>query len=155
MTYTAHGGAGLVAAELPASLTDRIEFAASPAEVRYARRWAADLLAHADPPPRQDLIDTAVLLVSELVTNAIRAGAQAPGRAGQPDDTRISLLITREVGIVRIEVHDSVCGPVPMACDRNADAETGRGLAVITALSRKWGWRPGGCGKVVWCELET
>ncbi|HXP18307.1 MAG TPA: ATP-binding protein [Streptosporangiaceae bacterium] len=153
MTYTADGDTGLVFEVLPASYTDRIEFPAAPSAVRQARHWAADLLGHSDPPPCQDLIDSAVLLVSELVTNAIRAGGHLHGQAGYPDNAPISLMITREPGTVRIEVHDSACGPVPLAGDRSADAETGRGLMVIDALSRDWGWRPGRCGKVVWCEL--
>jgi serine/threonine-protein kinase RsbW len=155
MTATAHEGTGLVSTGLPASRTDRIEFAAAPSAVRPARHWAADLLARSEPPLGQDLIDSAVLLVSELLTNAIRAAAQASGRAGRAGDAQISLLITREPRIVRIEVHDSVRGPVPLACGQHADAENGRGLMVIDTLSQHWGWRPGRCGKVVWCELAV
>lgn len=159
MTYTVPGGPGLVCTELPASDTDRIELAAVPSAVRDARHWAADRLARSDPRPCQDLIDTAVLLVSELVTNAIRAADPAPGRApgrAQPDDQiTISLLITHERDRVRIAVHDSARGQVSPSCDRSADAETGRGLMVIAALSQSWGWRPTLCGKVVWCELSV
>ena len=65
MTYTSLGDPDLVSSGLAASHTDRIEFAALSPAVRHARHWAADVLAHSDPPPGQDLIDTAVLLVSE------------------------------------------------------------------------------------------
>jgi hypothetical protein len=51
----------------PELLSSGIEFAAAPDAVRYARHWTARLLAQSEPG---DLVDAAVLLVSELVTNA-------------------------------------------------------------------------------------
>lgn len=155
MTYIPRSGTGLICTELPASYTGRIELGAVPSSVRHARRWAADQLALSDPPPGQDLIDTAVLLVSELVTNAIQAAGHLAAAANHSDHVQISLLITRERGTVRIEVHDGAHGQVPASCDRSADAETGRGLMVIGALSDRWGWQPGRCGKVVWCEFSS
>jgi serine/threonine-protein kinase RsbW len=133
---------------------DRIELTAVPSAVRQARRWAAGRLAQSDPPPAEDLIETAVLLVSELITNAIRAVGPDPDLERHPGRDQISLLITPLPAAVRIEVHDHACGSLPPPLDGGADSETGRGLMVIAALSRRWGWQPGPRGKVVWCELS-
>jgi anti-sigma regulatory factor (Ser/Thr protein kinase) len=137
----------------------RLEFAAAPAAVGCARRWTAGLLAQSGPG---DLVDTAVLLVSELVTNAVRASAAAPRGSGGPDHGsggpdhgQIELIIVRTSDMLRIEVYDSSLGSLPSPADHvvDSDGEGGRGLQVINALSERWGWRPAKGGKVVWCEL--
>src|SRR5215471_14212708 len=51
----------------------RIEVTAVPASVRETRRWTAQWLANGSPPLDQDSADATVLLVSELVTNAVQA----------------------------------------------------------------------------------
>lgn len=140
---------------LAVSCTDRIELAAMPSSVAHARHWTADRLAHSEPTHAADLIDAAVLLVSELVTNAVQAVGQAMSPASHLDRARISLLITRIRQSVRIEVHDSACGPLPTPATRTEDDEDGRGLMVIATLSDRWGWRPAPCGKMVWCELSA
>ncbi|MFD5558758.1 ATP-binding protein [Streptomyces sp. NPDC127068] len=95
-----------------------------------------------------DVSDTIVLLVSELMTNAV-CYARAPYgrdlvlRAQVVDDT------------LRVEVTD---GSVAMPITRNAgpEEESGRGLALVEALSHSWGAfpRPYGIGKTVWFEME-
>ncbi len=133
-----------------------LELAVRPSAVRTARHWTASVLADASPPRDQDLIDSIVLLVSELVTNAIEAagapGASAPAPARTP---RVWLAISGSPDLVRIEVHDSTHAPVPPTCDRDEDEESGRGLQVISALATDWGWQPELYGKVVWCELAV
>ena len=62
-------------------LSSRIAFTAAPAAVRRARHWIAAQLARTDPA---ELIDAAVLLVSELVTNAVHASAAAAGSTAAP-----------------------------------------------------------------------
>jgi anti-sigma regulatory factor (Ser/Thr protein kinase) len=126
--------------------------------VRGARHWATSLLTRADFGPDlidpalidTGLIDTVVLLVSELVTNAIHAVGETP--AGRKP--RVWLVIERSQALIRIEVHDTACVPVPPeASPRDDEEESGRGLEVIAALASYWGWNPSPFGKVVWCEL--
>src|SRR5580658_8171852 len=64
-----------------------LELAIAPSAVRRARHWTANVLSYtelteAGYPDKQGVIDTAVLLVSELVTNAIRAVSQSGGVNG-------------------------------------------------------------------------
>src|SRR5580698_7667153 len=135
-------------------LSSRIAFTAAPAAVRRARHWIAAQLARTDPA---ELIDAAVLLVSELVTNAVHASAAAAaaGSSGGADPGRVELAVARTRDTVRIEVSDSAHGLLPAPSDPSADDESGRGLQVITALTRQWGCRSVQRGKVVWCELAA
>ena len=133
-------------------LSSRIAFTAAPAAVRRARHWIAAQLARTDPA---EVIDAAVLLVSELVTNAVHASAAAAGSHGGADPGRVELAVARTRDTVRIEVSDGAHGSLPAPADPSADDESGRGLQVITALTREWGCRSVQRGKVVWCELAA
>ena len=100
---------------------------------------------------------TAELLVSELVTNAVRfAGDPArplryPGRA---DASLISLSLRHFPESLLIEVHDADSNP-PVLSRADNCAENGRGLVLIDALSKEWSYFfPPGGGKVVYCVLE-
>lgn len=126
-----------------------LELAVTPAAVRTARHWAATVLAGSDSASGTELVDEVVLLVSELVTNAIQA-ASTLRKSAKP---RVWLAIAGSRERVRIEVHDSAQVAVPATCQRDGDQESGRGLEVISALATTWGWQPEPCGKVVWCEL--
>ncbi len=88
------------------------------------------------------------LLVSELVTNGVRA-SHAMGR----DAVRIWLV--SDLGRVVVFVWDASPQP-PARADPGADAENGRGLLLVEALSERWGYfgHDGG-GKVVWALLEA
>src|SRR5579875_3110440 len=102
------------------------------------------------PPVPGDLLDASVLVVSELVTNAISAVGQdrrPPGRA------EVWLAICLAGRRVRIEVHDSACSPLPPPRPGEPEREAGRGMTVISALAADWGWKADPLGKVVWCEL--
>jgi hypothetical protein len=152
-----------------ATCRSSLELAVEPAAVRTARHWTTTLLTQALPPIGPDTIDSAVLLVSELVTNAIRAVGEsrypqnAFPKGTRPiralDRPRVWLVIAANPGLIRIEVHDSASVPVPPAArpcgEAAAEEESGRGLEVITALASDWGWHPDPCGKVVWCQLVT
>src|SRR6266568_886963 len=85
MTYRSANSTGVAPREWPESRRSRLELAVVPAAVRIARYWTADQLAGTGPgpgPADPDLVDSAVLAVSELVTNAIAAVSQdaAAGR---------------------------------------------------------------------------
>ena len=92
--------------------------------------------------PRSTIAD-AVLLVSELVTNALLHARSAP-----------SVEVTRSQGRVRCVVSDDS----PLAPRRRryaADAATGRGIALVETLASRWGTEPDGTGKRVWFELDV
>jgi serine phosphatase RsbU (regulator of sigma subunit)/anti-sigma regulatory factor (Ser/Thr protein kinase) len=87
-----------------------------------------------------ELIPTAELLVSELITNAVRY-AQGP----------IGLRLVLEEGLV-CEVFDDSAALPRLRYPDNED-ERGRGLQVVSQLAQRWGARRTASGKVVWCEL--
>ncbi|MFJ5224371.1 ATP-binding protein [Streptomyces sp. NPDC088400] len=91
--------------------------------------------------------ETAALLLSELVTNALRHGSP-PGR-------EIAVSLHRYDGLLRMEVEDA--GDfLPRPRTPGLDDECGRGLALIAALSDDWGVAPRqGPGKRVWVTLKV
>ena len=106
-----------------------------------ARRFVADQLRAWRLP---HLIDDAVVVISELTTNAVTHAAST---------CRLTLALTSST--VRIEVRDSG-EQVPAPRVAAATDEGGRGLLIISALSAAWGLdvQPSG-GKLVWAELPT
>ena len=88
-----------------------------------------------------ELPASASLVVSELVTNALRHG-RAP--------IQLHVRLDRE-GLV-VEVSDGAHGR-PVARDLDPASVDGRGLHLIDALSSSRGTRPTGAGKAVWCVL--
>jgi anti-sigma regulatory factor (Ser/Thr protein kinase) len=103
--------------------------------------------------------DVAVLLTSELVTNAVthaagnRDGAAAGrGMAGQS----VLLVIAADDAGLRVDVHDGSADlPVVSGYMAEADAETGRGLLLVTSLSAEWGFYRTAGGKAVYFTLEV
>jgi hypothetical protein len=87
----------------------------------------------------EDLIPTTELLVSELVTNAVKYSRG-----------EVTLRLVNEKALV-CEVLDS-SGALPRLRQAAADEESGRGLQVVRQLSQRWGARRTATGKVVWCE---
>jgi anti-sigma regulatory factor (Ser/Thr protein kinase) len=109
-------------------------------------------------------MDVAVLLASELVTNAITHGQPANGRrepgdsgpaAGRPVSAEpIMLSIRCYRGELRVEVHDrSGATPPPSPEHAPAESETGRGLMLVAALAAKWGYYRTPAGKAVFFTL--
>jgi anti-sigma regulatory factor (Ser/Thr protein kinase) len=89
----------------------------------------------------EEHVDLVMLLVSELVTNAVRY------TAGE-----ISLRIWADGGRLRMEIHDDEPKlPVPRRADANHDS--GRGLLLVQELSSDWGAQAVKDGKIVWFEL--
>ena len=92
------------------------------------------------------LEETAALLVSELVTNAVRHA-----RTG---GTAVVLRLETAGSWLRIEVHDADPRmPQPRTPDQLD--ESGFGFVLLEALSDKWGVREATIGKAVWAELDT
>jgi anti-sigma regulatory factor (Ser/Thr protein kinase) len=101
------------------------------------------------------LVESAELLVSELVTNAVNA-------TGQPGQTVSVNLAGTGAGVgtgtgtrVLIEVWDA--GPQPPGPGEPGEAGPDDGVLLVAALSARWDWYPtqDPAGKVVWCELDT
>src|SRR3954470_9691967 len=95
-----------------------------------------------------EFYDDAAVVVSELVTNAIRYGL----RPGARDPLRL-VLIRYEYQLVCMVTDPADTAPTMQEPDYVA--ETGRGLHIIEAMSRAWGWTPllGG-GKAVWASFS-
>jgi len=124
----------------PAELTGRrIRLAAGPAAAAQARRHVRAAITAWDIPVDPD---TAALLTSELVTNAIR---HEPGPA-------ITLALTCPPGQLRIDVHDTAPG-LPAPAGAPPDAEAGRGLMLVAALAVSWGCYRTTTGKAVYFAL--
>ena len=104
-----------------------------------------------------DTADTAELLVSELVTNAVRfAGnpAVAQQYSNRVKPGLIWLSVRHFSDSLLIEVFDTDANP-PVLTDAAEDAENGRGLLLVDALSREWSYFFPPCsGKVVYCFIE-
>ena len=88
------------------------------------------------------------VVVSELVTNAVRHARPRSGANGLPGRVRLGLLQYRPWLLCAV-ADPSRATPVPRA--PGFLAETGRGLQMICALSDRWGYtEPGDGGKIVW-----
>lgn len=91
-----------------------------------------------------ELVDDALLAVSEVVTNAVL-------HAGGAD--RMTVCVDRAVGVLRFEVHDStVVEPNRRMADLGAPG--GRGLPILDRVCRRHGARVLDDGKVVWVEID-
>jgi anti-sigma regulatory factor (Ser/Thr protein kinase) len=126
------------------AVQDRVVLAAQPASVSAARRFVRRLVEDAAPVD-DALLDDAILVTSEVVANAVL-------HAGGP----IGLEVEVDPGPparVRVAVSDE--SPVaPTIREYGAGASTGRGLALVARLARRWGVDPNEpTGKVVWAEL--
>lgn len=114
---------------------------AGPPAGETGRRFVAGQLQRWGVPP--DVISVAVLLTSELMTNAVRHAAPP-----------VCLLVALDEDLVRIEVTDSSTRiPVPARSRPDPLTAGGRGLWLIDTLAAEWGWRIGPDGKIVWCTL--
>lgn len=122
-----------------ASVPERRWLEPVPESARIARRAVVEALARVG---REDLADTASLLVSELVTNAIVHAR-----------TRFELGVTAGPGGVHVSVHDG-SDVLPQPRHYGRSATTGRGMSLIDQMADRHGADPDGLdGKTVWFEL--
>jgi anti-sigma regulatory factor (Ser/Thr protein kinase) len=120
-----------------------------PESVKAGRDFTRVTLRRWDMP---DLTDLAELVVSELVTNAMRHGVPSARRLVGEQCVRLRLLA--QAPFVMCMVTDPGRG-IPVLRDSDLAAECGRGLTVVEACSERWGWHlldEG--GKVVWALLR-
>jgi len=128
-------------------LHSHLELAALSGAVPRARHHARRVLADWDLGA---LGEPAELVVSELVTNAIRA-CRAAGAHRQ-----VRLRLATDRARVLIEVQDGSPQP-PAPADATAEDESGRGLCLVEAMSAAWDWYPhrASGGKVVWALVPA
>jgi len=113
---------------------------AQPSSVGEARRLVRHSLASAG---REDLVETAELLVSEVVTNALL-------HAGTP----IDLAVFVADGGLRVEIGDG-SPHFPSRRGYAPTAGTGRGLMLLQQMVDDWGVVPNPLGKTVWFQLDS
>lgn len=119
-------------------MDDCLELESDPEMVTAARQFVRDRLTSWEATEH---LDAAVLIASELVTNAILHAR-----------TSISLRVAVEDTAVRIEVYDE--NPrLPALSPCPPEATSGRGLALVTNLATSWGIENRADGKVVWALL--
>ncbi len=90
-----------------------------------------------------DAADTAELLVSELVTNAVIHGRS---------EVRLRVMVSEET--VRVEVGDDNSRH-PVALRSEESALDGRGMTIVEMLASAWGVQDGAFGKIVWFEVSV
>jgi len=115
---------------------------ALPGAVSEARRWAAGVT--------HDLLDadhaqSLRLIVSELVTNALRHGA---------DGERIDLAVTPKPDFLCVQVTDDGPGLAPRPRALAPEEEGGFGLFFVEQLARRWGVTRENRRTRVWFELD-
>ncbi|MDH6626950.1 hypothetical protein M2271_004773 [Streptomyces sp. LBL] len=130
-----------------------------PGQATADRRFRFELAAHPGSPAQarrltrarltgwsvcEDTCDSAALVVSELVTNAIVHTASR----------RVVCELHDGEDLVRIAVRDEGCAPgEPQPSPQGAEEEHGRGLFLVDALCHAWGAQEHGPGLLVWAEL--
>ena len=109
--------------------------------VADARRTLRERCHHLPPP----VLDDALLLTSELVTNAVRHGTG-----------EIHCCLWTGPKVLRVEVSEAGSS-FPMPVEAGPDALSGRGLHIVSTIAARWGAAsdPSNHGKTVWFEIET
>jgi hypothetical protein len=146
-------------------LQSRLELGALPGAVPCARLHARLVLTEWGQAALGDSVE---LIVSELMTNALRASTDTvAGRPGYGPDGRaasLGLRLASDRQQVLAEVWDGVPAP-PVPGQISQDGETGRGLLMVEAVSSRWGYyyparQPRGSApderavKVVWALIQ-
>jgi anti-sigma regulatory factor (Ser/Thr protein kinase) len=109
--------------------------------VPAARRRVVDVVRRWGLEVPEDRMDDLRLLTSEVITNAVVHTGSA------------CAVCVRWTGArVRVEVTDAVPNP-PQVESQALEAESGRGLRLVSALSAAWGTSLDRAGKVVWFEI--
>lgn len=120
-----------------------------PTTKRSVGRARADcrvFLASCCFPEAQDFVDDMVLMVSELMTNAVTHG-RVPGTSGR----QVRMAIEKAGDVIRVEVRDTQSDKQPHRCEAGQNT-SGRGLVLVEALSDAWGVSHEVIGKTVWVE---
>ena len=120
-------------------VTRRTTLGATPATARAARHHVRRVLG--EHGVNEKVTGVVELLTSEVVTNALLHARGAH-----------SLCVLVWPTLIRVEVEDP-SSLLPAPRQAGVDAVSGRGLAIVAALSQAWGVEPGVRGKRVWFEV--
>ncbi|MEU8698026.1 ATP-binding protein [Streptomyces sp. NPDC048680] len=120
-----------------------LPFLAEPAEVAGLRRV---MRLHLRLWGLSDMADAAETCVSELVANVIRHVGE-----GTPSTLEVGMNGTH----LRIALRDPDTRALPTLVHAGSDDESGRGMALLDAVSDRWGVILGAESKLVWCDLAT
>jgi anti-sigma regulatory factor (Ser/Thr protein kinase) len=121
----------------PWAVSSTYELPSRPSSARVARRLARGAMGGCPEP----LVETAELLITELIANAIQHASSSP-----------VMHIDVDSGTVRISVSDE-SSQTPDVRHGGLEEEGGRGLMLIEALSTSWGWTRTTGGKQIWFTL--
>jgi anti-sigma regulatory factor (Ser/Thr protein kinase) len=141
---------------VPFELVSYLELATMPSAPFWARRHTEAVMRAWRL--RSGDIETAQLLVSELVTNSVKHSWGSLARVAYDELTEvkpISLTLRYHEGRLIIEVYDSDPTP-PVLTEAGPDSESGYGLVLVRALSKEWNYyvAPSG-GKTVYCVIAA
>lgn len=117
----------------------RVQLSSHPTSAAAARRFVHEALDGWGCEDR----DAVLVCTDELVTNAIVHVS-----------SDIEVVVCRRREAIRVEVHDASPRP-PLRRVHRPDADSGRGLRVVEALSTRWGVDAAVDGKVVWFEVAA
>ena len=127
---------------------DRLDVAAAlhlaghPESAGKARKFITDFCSASELAP--EVCETAALLVSELVTNAIIHGR-----------TAATIEAHRPGSHLRVTVHDTNPNLPPVGGQPSLSRESGRGLQIVSLLADDWGVESTDGGKAVWFTLSA
>jgi anti-sigma regulatory factor (Ser/Thr protein kinase) len=132
----------------PGSASRQVRLTALPSAVPWARRVLRHMLREWQ---LESMSDPALLLVSELVTNAVQASEMVacPEDASHP---MVSLSLELNDTSLLIKVWDANPG-LPLLQEADVCGDRGRGLLLVDFLADGWGHHDADQGKVVWCEV--
>jgi anti-sigma regulatory factor (Ser/Thr protein kinase) len=139
----------------PDELAARFDLAALPTAPSWARRNVQATLGRwlIDP----EATETAKLLASELVTNAVRFAADPSGQLQRSNPANVAyvrMTLRHIPGLLVIEVSDQNMN-VPEVKDADVDSVGGRGLMLVQALSKEWSYYFTRLGwKTVYCVIS-
>lgn len=120
----------------------------SPASVSVARRYLnRELLAWG---VAEDVADDATVILSELLSNALRHARPLPGGDGQ---LKVSWLKIGDT--VEVSVTDGGAATEPRKGQPALSSLGGRGLGIVETLSQSWGVRRDDHGSTVWAHLHA
>jgi anti-sigma regulatory factor (Ser/Thr protein kinase) len=123
-----------------------LELAALPSAVPCARGHVRSV---AHECGLADLADTAELLTSEIMTNAVLASGRL--RTAGPPVVRLWVTSGRAALVIRVW---DASQAIPIRQEAGPDDDNGRGLMLLDALSADWGCYREADGKVVWAEIR-
>ena len=132
--------------EFPAATLAQLQLPGHTPAVGQARQFVADMLGGGFPE-----LDDVLILVSELVSNAVMHTASGDGGL-------VALTVSVFRDLVRVEVADQGGASEPRLADDDGPPDVltgGRGLRIVDTLATKWGYGGDELGRVVWFEFTT